>query len=116
PKAVVNRIIRGSGSSQATAITSGAAALVLSAHPDATPDQVKQLLMASADQLPLADNALQGSGEINLTRALGLSIDDGFGPGYKSPNKNHKFDAADGEGGGSLESSRGSYHVDDNGV
>jgi serine protease AprX len=116
PKAVVNRIIRGSGSSQATAITSGAAALILSAHPDATPDQVKQLLMASADQLPLADTALQGSGEINLTRALGMATDDHFGPGYKSPTKNHKFDAADGEGGGSLEGSRGSYHVDDNGV
>jgi serine protease AprX len=43
---------RGSGTSQATAIVSGAAALLLQAHPAATPAQVKASLRTSARDLP----------------------------------------------------------------
>ena len=43
---------RGSGTSQATAVTSGAAALLLSQHPTATPAQVKASLRSAADPLP----------------------------------------------------------------
>ena len=42
-------LVRASGTSQAAAVTSGAAALLLSARPELTPDQVKQVLMQSAD-------------------------------------------------------------------
>jgi serine protease AprX len=42
---------RGSGTSMATALTSGAAAVVTWAHPDATPDDVKGALVDSAARL-----------------------------------------------------------------
>jgi serine protease AprX len=48
---VGDRFFRGSGSSQATAVTSGAAALLLQARPWLTPDQVKQLLVKGAMNL-----------------------------------------------------------------
>ncbi len=43
---VDEQIFKGSGSSQAAAVVSGAAALILDARPDLTPDEVKVLLMA----------------------------------------------------------------------
>jgi serine protease AprX len=46
--AVSARFFRGSGTSEAAAITSGAAALLLSQNPTAKPDQVKALLKMSA--------------------------------------------------------------------
>ena len=46
---------RGSGTSMAAAVAAGAAALVLDAHPDLTPDQVKGRLVASAR--PIDGNA-----------------------------------------------------------
>lgn len=42
---VGTRLFRGSGTSQAAAVTSGAAALLLSANPTANPDQIKAALM-----------------------------------------------------------------------
>jgi serine protease AprX len=45
---VGTRFFRGSGTSQATAITAGAAALFLQRYPTATPDQVKRAFMTSA--------------------------------------------------------------------
>jgi serine protease AprX len=48
PSAVVGeRFIRGSGTSQATAVVSGVAALLVQKFPDATPDQIKAQLMAT---------------------------------------------------------------------
>lgn len=44
-------LVRGSGTSQATAVVSGAAALLLSAHPELTPDQVAGLLHAGAEPI-----------------------------------------------------------------
>ncbi len=61
---------RGSGTSESAALVSGAAALVLQKYPNATPDQVKQLLMASATTINAKSQA-QGDGELNLTAALG---------------------------------------------
>ena len=49
---VTDGLFRGSGTSQAAATVSGAAALLLDQHPEATPDQVKRLLKAGADPLP----------------------------------------------------------------
>ena len=63
------RFIKGSGSSQAAAIVSGAVATILEQHPELTPDQVKALLMQTAVPLPNADPIAQGAGLINLHRA-----------------------------------------------
>ena len=46
------RLFRGSGTSQAAAVVSGAAALLISQRPDLTPDQVKALLTGTASPHP----------------------------------------------------------------
>jgi serine protease AprX len=68
------RFIKGSGSSQAAAIVSGAVATILEQHPELTPDQVKALLMQTAVPLPNADPVAQGEGLINLHRAREAKI------------------------------------------
>ena len=71
-----SRFFRGSGTSQATAIASGAAALIIQQHPGITPDQVKALLDGSATPISGASYA-QGNGELNLSAALTASVPDG---------------------------------------
>ncbi|MGH2734165.1 MAG: S8 family serine peptidase, partial [Actinomycetota bacterium] len=66
---VGTRFFRGSGTSQAAAVVSGAAALIVSQRPSITPDQVKGLMIASAAKLPVADATAQGNGELNLKTA-----------------------------------------------
>jgi serine protease AprX len=74
PDAVVKeRFFRGSGSSQATAVTSGAAALLLQARPYLTPDQVKQLLVRGT--VPLARSgyaADYGIGRLDVARSASM--------------------------------------------
>jgi serine protease AprX len=74
PSATVNdRFFRGSGSSQAAAVTSGAAALLLQARPTLTPDQVKQLLVRGAS--PLASTGIdadRGIGRLNVATSAGM--------------------------------------------
>jgi len=60
---------RGTGTSQAAAVVSAAAALVLSASPGLTPDQVKAVLTGSATPLPGAGHRAQGAGLLDLRRA-----------------------------------------------
>jgi serine protease AprX len=72
---------RGSGTSQATAIVSGAAALLLQAHPDATPAQVKASLRTAARNLP---GRRDGQGLLDPTDKLvsgpdGTALDGGGG-------------------------------------
>jgi serine protease AprX len=67
---VDERTFRGSGTSQAAAVVSGAAALILQQRPSATPDQVKRLLMTTATPLAGFTSQYQGSGEIDLRKAL----------------------------------------------
>ncbi len=64
------RFFRGSGTSQAAAVVSGAAALVLSQRPSATPDQVKALLTGAASPLPGTSALLQGAGRLQLQPLL----------------------------------------------
>ena len=64
------RLFRGSGTSEATAVVSGAVALLLQAHPELTPDQVKALVMATARPLNQTSVEAAGSGEIQLGTAL----------------------------------------------
>ena len=71
PKALVSpAYIRGSGSSQAAAITSGAVALLLAARPGLTPDQVKSVLTSTASPLPNVDRYIQGRGRLQLEAAM----------------------------------------------
>ncbi len=62
-------LFRGSGSSQATAVVSGAVALLLQQRPSLTPDQVKRLLTSTADRLPGVPATKQGSGLLDLAEA-----------------------------------------------
>ena len=47
-----SRFFRGSGSSQAAAVVSGAVATLLAQRPQLTPDEIEALLMRSAVPLP----------------------------------------------------------------
>ncbi|HXA28464.1 MAG TPA: S8 family serine peptidase [Candidatus Angelobacter sp.] len=67
---VAGRFFRGSGTSMASAVVAGAAALLLSEHPLLTPDQVKNLMTSTATRLSGATSVLQGAGELNLRAAL----------------------------------------------
>lgn len=67
-----DRFIRGSGTSQATAITSGAAALLVGQRSHLRPDQIKKLLTSSATKLGKPRASAQGYGMVNLTKALTL--------------------------------------------
>ena len=96
-----SRLFRGSGTSQAAAVVSGAAALLISQRPDITPDQVKALLMGTAQSLPNATAAAQGSGLIDLATALDT-------PTPTDAVQHHAVST----GTGSLEAARGSVHVE----
>jgi serine protease AprX len=105
---VGDRFFRGSGTSQAAAVVSGAAALLLSQRPWLTPDQVKQVLVDSAQSLHGQPATRQGAGELDLHAALRQRANgddgqhDGGGPAAL--------------GTGTLEGSRGTAHVSLNGV
>ncbi|MGH2783878.1 MAG: S8 family peptidase [Actinomycetota bacterium] len=101
---VASRLFRGSGTSQATAVVSGAAALLLQQRPNLTPDQVKKLLSSTASPLPAADPVAQGSGLINLKSATAAA----------TPNYVQTWPTSNGTG--SLEAARGSAHVEMDGV
>jgi serine protease AprX len=105
PGAVVDsRFFKGSGTSQATAVVAGAAALLLQQRPQLTPDDVKRLLMTTAQPLPTADAAGRGAGLIDVA-AAGLATR----PYYVQH-------APVSTGLGTLEGARGSNHVGDDGV
>ncbi|MCW2671850.1 MAG: peptidase and in kexin sedolisin [Frankiales bacterium] len=97
PQALVgSAYIKGSGTSEATAVTSGAAALLLAAHPNWTPDQVKYALTSSASRIANVPTSLQGAGRLQTKAANGAFV------GLVTPQP------AIAMGGGSLEASRGS--------
>jgi serine protease AprX len=70
---VGSRFFRGSGTSAATAVVSGAAALLLQQRPQLTPDEVKSLLMSTAGAVPGADATRQGAGLVNIRAAASAS-------------------------------------------
>ena len=71
PKAhVAPSYIKGSGTSQAAAVTSGAVALLLSTRPWLTPDQVKSLLKQTAHPITGVDPVAQGAGRLRTAVAL----------------------------------------------
>jgi serine protease AprX len=74
PSATGSRFLRGSGTSQAAAVVSGAVALLLDDRPSMTPDQVKALLISTADRLPAADPVTQGAGMVDLEGAVKADV------------------------------------------
>jgi hypothetical protein len=68
------RWFRGSGTSQAAAVVSGAAALLLERRPDLDPDEVKALLRATARPLPGVDVRGQGAGAIDVAAAASAQV------------------------------------------
>ncbi|HEX4015825.1 MAG TPA: S8 family serine peptidase [Frankiaceae bacterium] len=101
---VGTRLIRGSGTSQSTAMVSGAAALLLSARPTLTPDRVKALLTHSAQGVSGAGPRDQGSGLINVYKAMRT----------RTINAPQNYPVS--VGGGSLNASRGTHIVTLDGV
>ena len=93
------RFLRGSGSSQAAAIVSGAAALLLSARPGLTPDQLKAILKATAYKMPRTDPQPQGNGEIDILAAHNKA----------AWSTTQTWPSASGTG--SLEAARGGTHL-----
>jgi serine protease AprX len=97
-----DRFFRGSGTSQATALVSGAVADLLSQRPDMTPDQVKALLIKTAQALPQTSPKYSGAGVLSMTDALTTKTP-------KALNALQVWPLSDGSG--TLEDARGSAHV-----
>jgi serine protease AprX len=91
--------IRGSGTSQAAAVVSGSVALLLKARPELTPDQVKALLLSTADPINGKIGNDQGRGRIRLASALTATVPAG------------STQASPATGLGSIERSRGGRNV-----
>jgi serine protease AprX len=71
PEGVSNtRFFKGSGTSQAAAVVSGAVALLVSKFPTATPDTIKYTLKAGSYPLSGAMSTRGGSGSLNIKWAL----------------------------------------------
>ena len=82
---VGDTLFRGSGTSEATAVTAGAAALIISQHPGITPDQVKALLKGTAQPLDGETTATEGAGALNLDAAVSAPVP------YASQNYRHAY-------------------------
>lgn len=101
PDAVVDgTLFKGSGTSQAAAVVSGAVAQLLSVRPDLTPNQVKALITSTAR--PLEDSAAssQGSGMVDVKEALDAKV-------RNLPTQSFPVST----GMGSLEAARGGSHL-----
>jgi serine protease AprX len=103
---VGTRFIRGSGTSQATAVASGVAALIAQKYPTATPDQIKYLLARAATKSDATKDLWQGLGTVDADKVTqDLSI-----AGIPA----QVYATATGQG--TLEDARGSSHVVSNGA
>jgi serine protease AprX len=100
PSATGSRLLRGSGTSQAAAIVSGAVALLLDERPGLTPDQVKGLLTSTAARLPSADPGAQGAGLLDVLAASQAPV----------PDSVQRWPRASGTG--SLDGARGGVRVE----
>jgi subtilisin family serine protease len=58
------------GTSQATAFVTGAAALLLSKNPNLTPSEIKEIITASVDTIPALSNRVASGGKLNIYKAL----------------------------------------------
>ena len=100
---VGDRFFKGSGTSQAAAVVSGAAALLVSQRPDISPDQVKAMFMDHAQPLSGQSSLCQGAGELKLRNVRDAA----------TPNAVQMHTPATGLG--SLDASRGSVRLESDG-
>lgn len=136
--ALGDQYLRGSGTSEAAAITSGTVALILQKYPDLTPDQVKQFIEDNAQDVHEGDQHVAGAGEIDLNTLAagtppGITAQSPVPPapalkgGKKAspppppppPAKGpalRELHYADSTGTGSLEAARGEDHLSRNGT
>jgi serine protease AprX len=91
----------GSGTSFASGVVSGAAALVLSANPELTPNQIKARLVDSARTGPVTDPQRVGAGWLNAEAAT-------FSTSTRSANEGLAWS----DGSGKLQASRGSLKIE----
>lgn len=101
---VSDTLFKGSGSSQAAAVVSGAAALLLDARPNLTNDQVKALLQRRTVPATPTNPLLSGTGVVQVDRVYDRFV----GASTQS--------WAPAVGDGSLEAARNGQHVTVNGV
>jgi serine protease AprX len=114
PSAVLgDNYFRGSGTSEATAFTSGVVADLLQRYPGLTPDQVKEMLITSCDKLHSSNWKEQGCGELDMNQLLSAPVAPDLTP--KQYLKRWRVRALS-TGTGSLEASRGTDHISLNGV
>lgn len=100
-----NGYIRGSGTSEAAAVVSGAVALTLSKYPTLKPDEVKRFLARSASTIPNVPSAMQGKGSLQLNKILS-----------EAPPLGYTTTAVAGNGAGALDQARGGNYVTINGT
>ncbi|MDH5371811.1 MAG: S8 family serine peptidase [Acidimicrobiia bacterium] len=98
--AVNDRLFRGTGTSQAAAVVSGAAAVILSNRPNLNAYQVKNLLMDTAVPLTGVHSRCQGNGLIDV----GAAVKQRNNPSGVTP---YAWSSGD----GSIDASRGSFHL-----
>lgn len=101
---VGERFFKGTGTSQSTAVVSGAAALIIQKYPSATPDQVKALLMSGAQRITKGNSRCEGAGLIDLERSMDTPLPIAL--------QNHGSST----GVGTLEGARGTDHLTNDGV
>ena len=92
--------IRGSGTSQASAVVSGAVALLLSNRPLLRPDQVKYALTTATEPINSPVSVAEGQGRLWLPPTFGMWL------------RSAPVQQFAGTGMGSLEASRAGRHVD----
>jgi subtilisin family serine protease len=91
------RFFRGSGTSQAAAVVSGAAALLLQQRPGATPDEVKSILKNSTTWLNYSgDYRAQGMGALDLAKARSKATPTGETQGWNRSTATGTLDGARG--------------------
>jgi serine protease AprX len=104
---VTDTLFRGSGTSQAAAFVSGAAALAIQKYPSISPDYLKKLFLGNTHILDGFSSRRQGAGEVDLASMLVARL--------VNPSKSWNRIAWS-TGTGSLDLARGSAFVSDGGV
>ncbi len=107
PDAISGDLMRGSGTSQAAAVVSGGVALLVDQRPNATPDQIKALIMGNANRLPGVSTTCQGAGVFTLKHLNDMVL---------NPTPVAVQTHTSSTGTGSLDAARGTNRIEHDGV